>query len=115
MLVLSFDILATQSPEARYRLAEAGKLYKAQEDIVIESGGSVAALCRGSSFRVAFRAIFAYNGHNKLMIYGDVRKKYVLRKNFLPASTAILRDIFATFFKKSINFCLHNSKNIRFM
>ena len=42
MLVLSFDILATQSPEARYRLAGAGKLYKVREDIVIESSGSIA-------------------------------------------------------------------------
>ena len=52
--MLSFDILATQSPEARYRLAEAEKLYKAQEDIVIESGGSVAALYRGFMFSGCF-------------------------------------------------------------
>jgi hypothetical protein len=106
MLVLSFDILATQSPEARYRLAEAGKLYKAQEDIVIESGGSGAALCRGLSFRVAFRVIFAYNRQNKLMIYGDVRKNpHILRKIFLPASTAILRG-FCNIFQKKYKFWL---------
>ena len=106
--MLSFDILATQSPEARYRLAEAEKLYKAQEDIVIESGGSVAALYRGLSFRVAFWAIFVYNKQNKLMIYGDVRKKLCPSKNFFSASGADFLVFSNVFFKKSINFGLHN-------
>ena len=100
--MLSFDILATQSPEARYRLAEAGKLYKAQEDIVIESGGSVAALCRGSSFRVAFRAIFAYNGQNKLMIYGDVRKKIMFFEKFFYPLPERIFWYFRTFFSKKV-------------
>ena len=106
MLVLSFDILATQSPEARYRLAEAGKLYKAQEDIVIESGGSVAALCRGSSFRVAFRAIFAYNGQNKLMIYGDVRKKIYPSKKFFTRFHSDIAGYFCNIFQKKYKFLL---------
>jgi len=113
--VLSFDILATQSPEARYRWAEAGKLYKSQEDIVIESGGSVAALFRGLSFRVAFWAVFVYNKQNKLMIYGDVRKKIMFFEKFFLRIRSGFLGLFEHFFKKSINFYLQTSKIIRFI
>ena len=96
-----FDILATQSPEARYRLAEAGKLYKAQEDIVIESGGSVATLCRGSSFRVAFRMLFSYNRQNRLMVYDDVQKNlWRSGKIFFPLSQRYFFRIFIGIHKK---------------
>jgi len=104
--VLSFDILATQSPEARYRLAEAGKFYKAQEDIVIESGGSVVVLYRGLSFRVAFRAIFVYNRQNKLMIYGDVRKKIMFFEKFFLRFWSGFFGIFEHFFQKKYKFWL---------
>lgn len=71
-----------------------------------ESDGSGVVLCRGSSFRVAFRMIFSYNRRDKLMFCNEIQKKMRYSKNFFHRIHSGIAGTFCNIFSKKFNFLL---------